>query len=383
MIRRRAVPGILIALPLLIAACGDAPSPSPPSAANVSAVLGGEARETAGFARVTGPREFVFPADHGPHPDYQHEWWYFTGNLRTDAGRHFGYQFTVFRIGLAPGEPQRDSAWAFHHLYMAHFALTDTASRRFHAFERFARGALGLAGAQAQPFRIWLEDWQATGGDAAMWPVTIHAAADDIALDLALQQGGPVVLQGEHGYSQKSSAPGNASHYYSLTRLPTTGTITIDGGVHSVQGTSWLDREWSTSALGADQAGWDWFALQLGDGSDLMFYRLRNKDGSAGAFSAGTLVGPDGAVTLLRADDVIIDELQHWRSARTGARYPSRWRLRVPAHALSLDIAPVHADQELDLTVRYWEGAVTVTGQRAGSAVNGVGYVELVGYTDG
>lgn len=369
---------LLLAICLLasLSSCADPRDErAAPAPAQVAGVLGGDAPDADGFARVTGPRPLVFPDDHGPHPDYRHEWWYFTGNLRAADGRRFGYQLTIFRIALAPQAAPRASAWAFNQLYMAHFALTDVAAGRFHAFERFARGALGLAGAQAQPFRVWLEDWRIAGAGDDMFPLALVATQDGVAIALNLARDRGYVLQGDNGYSRKSADPGNASYYYSATRLVTGGTVTVDGRTVDVSGTSWLDREWSTSALGPEQAGWDWFALQLDDGRDLMYYRLRNKDGSASEFSAGMLLAPDGAIEKLGANDVVLEELAHWRSPRTGTRYPSRWRLRLPAHALSLDIAPVIADQELDLSVRYWEGAVSVVG-----AVGGAGYVELAGY---
>ncbi|KAF0191927.1 MAG: secreted hydrolase-like protein [Gammaproteobacteria bacterium] len=192
----------------------------------VAAVLGGGSSAAEGFARVTGPRPFVFPQDHGPHADYQHEWWYYTGNLRAPDGRHFGYQFTLFRIALTPMALPRDSAWATSQIYMGHFALTDAQNRRFYVFERFARGALDLAGAQARPFRVWLEDWQASGGERDMFPLRLSAAQDGVAIELQLEQTRPLVLQGEAGYSRKSAQPDNASYYYSATRLPTTSSMT-------------------------------------------------------------------------------------------------------------------------------------------------------------
>ncbi len=372
---------IAIASLLLLAACSDNNAdrtqrePMP-----VAGVLGGEPSATEGFARVTGPRPFAFPQDHGPHPDYQHEWWYYTGNLHAQDGRRFGFQFTLFRIALTPMALPRDSAWATSQIYMGHFALTDARNRRFYLFERFARGALDLAGAQARPFRVWLEDWQAVGGERDMFPLRLSAAQDGVAIELQLEQTRPLVLQGEDGYSRKSAQPGNASYYYSATRLPTTGTITVDGRAVEVSGNSWLDREWSTSALGPEQAGWDWFALQLDDGRDVMFYRLRNKDGTASAFSGGVLVRPDGSTQTLAACDGVIEERDHWTSAHSGTRYPSRWRLQLPALSLSVDVTPVIDDQELDLSVRYWEGAVSVTGTNAGRDIQGSGYVELTGY---
>jgi predicted secreted hydrolase len=349
---------------------------SPP--AGVTGLLGGD--ETDGFARATSPRAFRFPDDHGPHLDFRHEWWYFTGNLHSSGGRRFGYQLTFFRFALSPASPARESGWAATQAYMAHFALTDERGNRFRFFERTARGALGMAGATARPFRVWIDDWSAEGGKDSMPPVRLRAAEGGASVDLLLDSERPVVLQGDRGLSRKSAAPGNASYYYSMTRLATRGTVRIDGAPIPVEGNSWLDREWGTSALGKEQAGWDWFALHLSDGRDLMFYRLRRKDGGVDPFSAGVLVRPDGSSRTLSANDVRIETLDHWKSPESGARYPSRWRLLLPSERLDLTVVPRVADQELRTVVRYWEGAVSVRGASGEEPLEGDGYVELTGY---
>jgi len=356
------------------------PATSPPAEQfDVAKALGDAPSQ--GFARATTPRAFHFPADHGPHPGYRNEWWYFTGNLTTDAGRRFGYELSLFRIALSPDASPRASAWGTNQVYMAHFALTDVAAGKFYFYERFARGGAGLAGAQAAPFAVWLEDWRVESDPRDVQTWHLRAAAGDVAIALALTPCKPVVLQGERGLSRKSAEPGNASYYYSLPRLASDGTITIAGEAHRVAGTSWLDREWSTSALGPDQVGWDWFALQLADGSELMLYQLRNRDGRADPFSAGMLIAPDGRTVPLARDDFGIEVLDRWRSAR-GGEYPARWRVSVPRAKLVLDVSPVLADQELAVSVRYWEGAVDVRGARAGNPVTGNGYVELTGYAE-
>ena len=356
-----------------------APRPAPSSPpASVTALLGGE--DPGGFARATAPREFRFPADHGPHPEFRHEWWYFTGNLRAPGGRRFGYQLTFFRFALSPGSPDRRSRWATNQAYMAHFAVTDAQGNRFRHFERTGRGALGLAGAAAQPFRVWLDDWSAEGAEASTLPIRLRAAEQEAAVDLVLDTTRSIVPQGNRGFSRKGAAPGNASHYYSMTRLATRGTLRVDGVSIPVEGNSWLDREWGTSALEKGQAGWDWFALQLSDGRDLMFYRLRREGGGTDPFSAGTLVLPDGSHRPLSPDDVRIEDLESWRSPKSGVRYPSRWRLRLPHEGLELEVLPRIADQELRTAVRYWEGAVGVRGTSRGEPVEGEGYVELTGY---
>lgn len=341
--------------------------------------------DDAGFAKVLAPRRFSFPADHGPHPEYRTEWWYFTGNLDTARGRHFGYQLTLFRIALTAKSAERKSAWAASQIYMGHFAVTDVAAGRFHAFGRFSRAALGLAGAQVGPeigpFRVWLEDWQVQGQGPEALPMHLRAAQGSVAVDLTLNSAEAPVLQGEQGLSRKSAEPGNASYYYSLTRMPTSGVIRIGTQAFEVRGSSWMDREWSTSALAKDQVGWDWLALQLSGDRELMFYRLRRRDGSADLVSAGSLVIADGSMRRLAASDVQIEVLEHWRSPR-GVRYPSRWRLRVPLQQLDLTITPYLSDQELDVGVRYWEGAVRIAGTAGSQPVTGSGYAELTGYGD-
>lgn len=345
----------------------------------VREALGGSGE---GFARALAPRALAFPADHGPHPDFRTEWWYYTGNLTTPAGRHFGFQLTFFRVALAPagGEARSTSAWATRQLFIAHFALTDTAGRRFHTSSRTSRQALGLAGAEGRPFRVWADDWSVTGEEPGALPMRLRAAQDEIALDLTLSAAKPVVLQGDRGLSRKSAEPGQASYYYSLTRMPAHGVVRLGAESFDVAGLVWMDREWSTSALGADLVGWDWFALQLRDGRELMFYRLRARDGSAGPFSAGSLVAVDGTARALGAADLVVEALAHWTSPRSGVRYPARWRLTVPSEDLQVELDPRLPDQELIVGPRYWEGAVTVQGAAAGRPITGQGYVELVGY---
>jgi predicted secreted hydrolase len=343
--------------------------------------------DTGGFARAYAPREFVFPRDHGPHPRYKHEWWYVTGNVQTANERHFGFQLTFFRIGLTPVVITRPSAWATKGIYMAHFTLSDVASRQFYAFERFSRAAVGLAGASSTPLRVWLEDWSLqgneAGGAAGKLSMRLHAAERGVAIDLVVDSNKPIVLQGEHGLSRKSATPGNASYYYSATRLRTHGVVRIGDESFGVDGLSWLDREWGTSALDKEQVGWDWFALQLSDGRELMYYQLRRRDGTVHPFSQGMLVSVDGAIQRLAAEDVQLDVEDRWQSPGTGVQYPSRWRLRVQQAQLDLTIEPYLPNQELNVSVRYWEGAVRAHGSAHGHAVSANGYVELVGYGPG
>ncbi len=376
---------LVLVLGFALAGCGtELPGPAPePRRQGIVELLG--AAGSTGYARALEPRGFVFPGDHGPHPDFRTEWWYFTGNLATAEGRRFGYQATFFRSALAPEETPRTSAWATRQAWMAHFAVTEAGDGggSFRSFERFSRGALGLAGARAAPFRVWLEDWEARGvegeGGGAP-PFRLRLADAGAAIDLVLGPGKPPVFHGERGLSRKGAETGNASYYYSFTRLPTRGRVEVDGRSFRVEGASWMDREWSTSVLEEGQVGWDWLSLQLDDGRDLMVFRLRRSDGRPDPYAGGTLVGPDGASRHLGPGAFRLDPLATWASPETGAVYPARWRLEIPGEALDLSIEPIVADQELRGSFVYWEGAVRIEGTAAGEPIAGRGYVELTGY---
>lgn len=364
----------LVLVGVLLGGAAWALRPAPPDTvqARLSVAESLQAPSDAGYAKAVAPREFSFPHDNGPHPEFRTEWWYYTGNLDGDQGERLGYQLTFFRQALAPEAPQRASEWATRQVYMAHFAVTK-APDGFASRERFSRGAAGLAGAQADPYRVWLESWEAA--EVSPGVTRLQAADGPIAIDLTLRDGKPVVLQGDAGLSQKSEESGNASYYYSLTRMPTDGTVTFNGQTYTVTGSSWFDREFGTSALGPDVVGWDWFALQLDDGRDVMFYQLRRKDGTIEPVSSGTLVAPDGTSRRLSRDEVKIDTIATWQSPRTGAVYPAKWRLQIPSADITVDITPILADQELDVSFAYWEGAVNVTGSATGR-----GYIEMTGY---
>ena len=336
------------------------------------------ASDTTGYERATEVQPFSFPADHGPHPGFKTEWWYFTGNLTGPNAQSYGYELTIFRIGLTPPDEAPVSNalnWRTNQLYMGHFAVTDGASETFHAFERFQRGGAGLAGAQANPFRVWLDDWSMTSTGTPTFPVRLRAAENGIGIDLTVTPSKPRVLQGNQGLSQKGPGVGNASYYYSYTRLGTEGHVMLQGDTLSVTGQSWLDREWSTSALGPDQEGWDWFSLQLDDGRDLMYYQLRRTDGTPSQFSEGVIVGTDGEPRRLARSDVSLNVLDTWTTSDGTHTYPVEWTLRVPEENIDLHITPVIPNQELDVSVRYWEGAVRVEGSTSGR-----GYVEMTGY---
>ena len=359
---------------LATSGCGSSSQPQ------VQARLEGLTVLPGNFERADGPRPLTFPHDLGPHPDFQTEWWYYTGNLVVADGQRFGFQLTFFRRALlAPADRvQRNSAWGADQVYLAHFALTDT-SGQFHAFERFERGAAGLAGAQGDPqFRVWLQDWQVEQVGAADYK--LQAAQDGISLKLDLKDIKGIVLQGDQGYSQKGLGTGNASYYTSQTRLESSGTIVVNSKTYTVNGLTWMDHEFSTSALSPDQVGWDWFSIQLDDGSELMVYQIRKKDGSVDPFSSGTIIYTDGSTRSLKAGDFSIQVNSTWKSPHSAGVYPAAWIVSIPAEGLTLQIKPILADQELNVSFIYWEGAVQVSGEKNGVKMNARGYVELTGY---
>jgi predicted secreted hydrolase/ABC-type lipoprotein release transport system permease subunit len=353
-----------------------------------------------GYDRAWEPRPLKFPRDHAAHNDFKLEWWYLTGNLEDADGRRYGYQVTIFRNALAPpdsveagigAEDQRNASpssvssssadWATRQLYLTHVALTDASAGEHRSEERFVRGSAGLAGTTAEPFRVWAGavDIRATGdkpGQAAgIDTLTVHAPVNGGVLELTLIARKPIVLQGENGFSPKGDDPGNASYYYSLTRYAATGTWTDGGQQTDLTGTGWMDREWSTSLLGRTQTGWDWFSIQLDDGRDLMYFRLRETDPTATPYTDGILVDMDGSTTRLAAGDVELEPLRMWTSPTSGATYPVAWTLRVPDQALDLELQPLLDDQEFDASINYWEGAMRVSGSHAG-----FGYLEMTGY---
>jgi predicted secreted hydrolase len=346
------------------------------------------------FAEALEPRSFGFPRDHGPHPSFRQEWWYLTGNLDATNGERFGFELTFFRVALLPppAEPSAPagaatpgipvSAWRTREIYMAHFAVTDVAHKRFRFQQKLSRAAPGLAGAEGSPLHVWIDDWSLEAlptGSPSRWK--LHAGQAGYLIDLTLEPQSAPVLNGEAGLSRKSEQAGDATYYYSIPRLEVRGRLLRDGEALELHGLAWLDREWGSGGLGPREAGWDWFALQLNDGSALMFYALRDQDGSRDVHSAGTWIASDGGVRPLANADVSIAVTDSWRN-RSGQRYPAGWRIRVPTLALELTVHPALADQELRTTPPYWEGAVDVSGDRVGKPLGGRGYVELVGYAE-
>lgn len=341
-----------------------------------------------GYRTVTGPCGFVFPRDHGVHPAYRTEWWYYTGHLATEAGRRFGFQLTFFRHRLAPPDDRTDrsaktSAWRTDQVYLAHAALTDVAAGQHRSAEQMARGAAGLAGAALSDgiVTVHLGGWSARIAPEGQ---RVAAAAEDFALNLDLTPRKPPAAHGDGGYSRKGNGAGRASCYYSFTRLEARGEVTVDGRTHAVSGLAWMDHEYSTAPLEPGLVGWDWFSLQLEDGTDLMLFGLRRAAGGWHPASAGTVVAADGAIRHLSREALRLEVTRRWKSPRTGGDYPAGWRLRIPSAGIDLEIRPALADQEMatggTTGVTYWEGLVDVSGTRAGRPVAGHGFVELTGY---
>ncbi len=340
--------------------------------------------ENHNFALVKQPREFYFPDDHGPHLEFRTEWWYFTGNVISSEGEHYGYQFTIFRQANGESTNMTGSDWESNQLYMAHMALTDAENNNFYSDEIFARGAAGLAQVVATPFSAHVDHWSVTGNlisdCTGCLDLNIRAEGDGFAIDLDLKSIKPVVYQGDRGFSQKGNAPGNASHYYSLTRMETQGKISVGGRVEVVNGLSWMDHEWSTSALDDQLVGWDWVSIQFDDGRELMYYQLRTEDGKSFETSEGTLIDEIGGTDRLKREDVEFNPTRNWTNSGTSVSYPVAWTLKIPDKSISLEIEPVIDAQEHNNVFRYWEGAVNVDGMEGTKRIAGSGYLELVGY---
>lgn len=356
LISRRAFAGVLAALAL-----------SRRAAAQGYAGLG----ETAdGFARVTPGRTFAFPADHGPHPDFRIEWWYITANLVDASGAACGLQWTLFRQAARPG-PQ-DEGWANQQVWMAHAAVTRADTHRFG--EVFARGGIGQSGVEARPFAAWIDDWEMKGSertdDLTLAPVILKAAGRDFSYALTLEADRPVVLQGEAGYSRKSER-GQASYYYSQPFFRARGTLRIDDRPVEVSGQAWMDREWSSQPLDADQTGWDWLSLHLASGDKLMLYRLRQKDGSATPF--GNWISANGETQMITGGDIRMNPKATTEIA--GRRLPLQWEIAIPSRSFAINCRPLNPNAWMGTGFSYWEGPISFAGTQ-----DGVGYLELTGY---
>ena len=347
----------------------------------ISAQTGNQATQSWRLASPT--YDLAFPRDHAAHPDYRIEWWYYTGTLYTQEGRRFGYQLTFFRVGV-DAAPVNPSQWSVRDLHMAHFAITDVGRGVHRVAERLNRAGVGWAGASTDSLDVWNEDWRVTATQRVHRLQAMDSNENGhLLLDLELESDTVPVLHGQQGFSQKGEDVGNASHYYSFTRLPTRGRLEVDGEAFEVTGTSWMDHEFGSSFLEADQAGWDWFSIQLNDGTDLMVYTLRDSDGRTDVRSSGTVVTSEG-ITHLESTDVSLLPRRRWTSLVSGAAYPVDWRIDIPSIGLQLDISAVLDAQELvtaqSTGVTYWEGAVDAVGTHDGVSVSGEGYLEMTGY---
>ena len=347
---------------------------------------------TSGFSgdykTVTGPCDFVFPRDHGAHSDFRTEWWYYTGNLSASSGKRYGFQLTFFRSQIAePGSektwPKNPSAWRAKDLFFAHSALSDLETKRSFFDERVARSGAGLAGVteDKDATRVFIGNWSA---NIESDEHRLKAPTKEGSLDLLCKALKPITAHGLGGYSLKGTRPESASCYYSFTRLEAEGSMTLDGKIVPVRGTAWMDHEFSSAPLEEDLEGWDWFSLQFDDQTELMIYLLRQKTGGNSASSSGTFVKASGEAIRLSQKDFQVEILDRWKSPRSGATYPSRWRIQVIPLNLEVSIIPNLSNQELitekSTRVTYWEGSVSVSGRSGQNPVSGVGYVELTGY---
>ncbi len=363
---------------LLLAACAPPADLAAPAPAPLARTLAA-GDEDAGFEPVSR-RPLVFPADHGAHPRSRIEWWYLTARLRDADGRRFGVQFALFRFALRPEDAAQRDDWKGAQVYMLHAAVSDLDGGGFRHVERFARGAAGLAGVMQDPYRGWLGDCRAESKQReALLPLTLDCGGDDFRYRLELDAADPPVLHGEAGYSAKSDLPGAASHYYAYPFIPARGSIALDGRTFTVDGQAWYDHEWTSSLLGAEQVGWDWFSLRLDDGSALMLFHIRDRAGAV-VSSRGTLVEASGAVRPFIDGTIDAAPTRFWTSPTSGVRYPLGWRLRSAELDLDLELDAVLDAQELDTTVRYWEGAIDARGRRGARPVSAEGYLELTGY---
>jgi predicted secreted hydrolase len=322
--------------------------------------------------------KYEFPRDHFNHPDYQTEWWYYTGNLRARDGHRFGFELTFFRQGV--DRDQDRSTWHIHDIYMAHLALSDLSGHRFYHDERINRAGPGMAGIDQRTGLIWNGNWQAQLTEAKQ---SLRGLNQTFAIQLDLTPAKPPVIQGRDGISRKATGVGHASHYISFTRLITSGTIELNGRTYQVQGTSWMDHEFFSEVMDPTESGWDWVSLQLDDNSDVMLYRLRHKDGSVDPYSSGSYVDAQGKYVFLSAGDFTMTPAgASWTSPETKAVYPIRWHVAIPSLNMQADITTPLANQEMTGSVgpNYWEGAIDVSGQRGGNELRGVGYLEMTGY---
>jgi predicted secreted hydrolase len=329
------------------------------------------------------PMNWSFPRDYGAHPEFRTEWWYFTGNLADTKGNKYGYQLTFFREGLSHKPDNTDNPWVLKDLYFAHFAITDVTGKRFFYYDRISRTGPKLAGASKNKLEVWLLNWSVRQIENRF---QIYAKNNETEITLLLSVDRPLILHGNNGLVQKGDSKGQASYYYSHTHLNTKGILKTPLSTAAIQvsGISWFDHEFGSNQLSSYQTGWDWVSLHLSDERDLMIYFIRRIDGTTESVSSGTLVNKFGHITHITHSQMRIDVLDHWKSNKSGALYPSRWRIRIPLEGIELTVSPLFADQELITTkstnITYWEGAVEGNGTSNGKVIHANGYIELTGY---
>lgn len=318
-----------------------------------------------------------FPRDHDAHREFKTEWWYFTGNVDDESGSRFGYEITFFREGIRPPSERhaQQSRWIVDDLKFAHFAITDAAGQRFRFEQKTSRGAFGEAGFDEGDRIAWIENWSLVLNPDGSFDLAAQSREARAKLHLVAAK--PPVIHGENGVSAKASGDGHASHYYSITRLSTTGELHIGDARHVVHGESWFDHEWATNQLAPEQMGWNWLGVQLSNGCDLMLYQMRLRNGEIDPASSGTFVQRDGTALHLAGTAFQMRPVRFWKSKTSAANYPVAWRIEVPEHRLDVTVSAVINEQELSLgPLTYWEGAVDVNG----NGLSGRGYLELTGY---
>ncbi len=350
------------------------------------------AEVSSNFSSALPGYQFSFPRDHASHDNFQTEWWYYTGQFEVKTGDVYGYQLTFFRYAMDSGigKINNPSRWAAPHLYFAHFALTDVNGKEFVYGEKISRAAFGKAGADSSHLSVWVDNWSVTmDGATHQLLAELRSSKTNttiVRINFELVPEKPPAIHGEEGISKKGSQVGQASHYYSLTRLRTTGILALRGKTYNVKGTSWFDHEFGTNQLGSNQVGWDWFGLQLDDKSEIMLYRLRLDNGKIDSASSGSLITSNSQTFYISNNEFTLEPLSTWESPKSTGTYPISWRLRVPKYKLVLDIVPYLKSQELitkDTTrVTYWEGAVRVNGHKENKKISGQGYMELTGYVE-
>jgi predicted secreted hydrolase len=353
--------GLLLLLALQPLIASQPPAASPPS-----------------FRPALAGYEHQFPRDHGSHDEYKTEWWYYTGHLRTEGGRRYGFELTFFRVGVVPPGAPEESRWDLRNLALAHFAISDIDGKDFRSYEKLNRASPFTAGAAADRLDVFNESWRATTEPDGSWRISAMAGKD--SLDLVLRSRKPPAVHGENGISVKAAGVGYASHYYSMTRLESEGQV----NGQRVHGLTWMDHEFGSSALRENQQGWDWFSIQLDNDTELMLYQIRRRDGTPDTTSSGSLITSDGNVIHIRREQMTITPLSSWKSPKSGATYPMGWRVVVPGFRIDVTLKPLLRDQELvtrgSTGVTYWEGAVDVSGRFDSVGVGGSGYVEMTGY---